>query len=120
MLCAISDFQHIRPRYEIEQEKTLDWIAEAHAKATERFENRKDKSFKVEIRKRMTRLGLGKERIQNRGVQINDLFEEDWSKMEIYPVTEIPQGHGFARRSQFFDREVSKIFEQFYPEKILL
>jgi predicted naringenin-chalcone synthase len=120
MQCALSDFQHIRPHHEMEQEKSLDWIAEAHARAAERFENREQGSFKVEIREKLTRLGLGKERIQNRGLMISDLLEEDWSKMEIYPVTENPHGHGFARRSQFFDREVSKIFEQFYPEEMTL
>jgi predicted naringenin-chalcone synthase len=116
-ICTLSDFQHLRPHYEIEQEKLLDWIAEAHARAAERFENREFESFRTQIREKLAHLGLGKERIQNRGVLIRDLMEVEWSKMEIYSVTENPYGHGFAKRSQFFDREVSKIFERFYPEE---
>lgn len=105
MPCALSDFRHIRPRHEIDQEKILDWIAEAHARA--------DGS---EVRSKIAKLGVGKERIQKRGIQINDLFEEDWKKMEIFPVEMNPRGMGFTERSQFYDREVSHIFERFYPE----
>jgi predicted naringenin-chalcone synthase len=112
MQCCLSDFQHIRPRHEIDQERTLDWIAEAHARA----EQKDFTAFRHEVREKLAHLGLGKERIQNRGAQINDLFEEDWSQMEIYPVSKQPSGQGFTQRSEFFDREVSKIFERFYPE----
>ena len=116
MLCTLSDFLHIRPHFEVEQEKSLDWIAKVHAKAACCIDQSENSSFQFEIREKLARLGLGKERIQNRGVLIGDLFEEDWSKMEIYPVKDHPQGQGFSQRSQFFDREVSKIFEKFYPE----
>jgi predicted naringenin-chalcone synthase len=123
MLCILSDFHHIRPHHEIEQEKSLDWIAEAHARAActkESTNPQKFHTFQTEIREKLTRVGLGKERIQNRGVLIHDLFEEDWLKMEIYPVETNPYGSGFTQRSAFFDREVSKIFEQFYLDKTVL
>lgn len=115
MLCALSDFRHIRPHYEIDQEKIQEWIVEAHARAAQ-SENTNLEGFREELRHKMQRLGLGKERIQSRGIHIHDLFQKEWSAMELYPVTEHPQGLGFAERSAFFDREVSKIFEQFYPE----
>ncbi len=124
MSCILSDFHHIRPPNEVEQEKSLDWIAEAHAKAT----HQKDQGvnpqevdlLRAQIREKLTRIGVSKEKIQNRGMLINDLFEDNWSKMEIYPVEVNPYGSGFAKRSEFFDREVSRIFEQFYPERTLL
>jgi predicted naringenin-chalcone synthase len=125
MLCTLSDFHHIRPYHEIEQEKSLDWIAEAHAKAafinsSQGLDHQEFKTFRTQIREKLARMGLGKERIQNRGVLINDLFEEDGSRMRIYPVEENPYGHGFTERSEFFDREVSKILEQFYAEEAIL
>lgn len=119
MLCTLSDFQHIRPHYEIDQEKSLDWIAAIHAEAEQSL-SPCDHSFKMQIREKLARIGLGKERIQNRGVLIGDLFKEDPSAMEIYPVTKNPNGNGFAERSRFFDREVSKIFERFYSEEASL
>ncbi len=120
MQCYLSEFQHIRPHHEIDQELILDWIAEAHAKAASCSEERNCASFRTEIREKIAHLGLGKERIQNRGVHISDLFADDWSEMEIYPVSKHPLGHGFTQRSEFFDREVTKIFERFYPETALL
>jgi predicted naringenin-chalcone synthase len=113
MRCVLSDFHHIRPPREMEQESLLDWVAKAHAKA--------DKDVTEEqIREKLTRIGLGKERIKTRGVLVPDPFETDWGKMQIYPVQSHPRGHGFAERSKFYDIEVSKILEQFYPEQTTL
>lgn len=116
MPCALSDFQHIRPHHEIDQEKIQAWIVEAHAQAAHHFENREINAFREELQNKIARLGIGKEKIEKRGIHINDLFEQDWSKMPLFPVTEKPHGHGFSERSAFFDREVSQIFERFYPE----
>jgi predicted naringenin-chalcone synthase len=116
MLCVLKDFCHLRPYHEIEQEKILDWIAEAHARAAHCLENREVEPFRTQIRDKLFQLGVGKERIQSRGIHISDIFHNDWEKMPIYPVSQIPQGRGFADRSHFYDREVSRIFELFYPD----
>lgn len=113
MYPILYNFQNIRPLHEIDQEKILTWIAQVHAKAEQPHN---PEPFFQEIFQKILKLGLGKEKIQNRGIQISDLFQEDWSQMEIYPLTEHPHGVGFAQKSDFFDREVSHIFEQFYPE----
>src|ERR1043165_1477424 len=101
MQCFLSGFQHIRPRHEIDQELTLDWIADVHAKASQCSEQSDRASFRNELREKIAKIGLGKERIQNRGVHISDLFVDDWSEMEIYPVAKQPHGHGFTQRSEF-------------------
>ena len=122
MLCVLSDFQHIRPRHEIGQEQIQAWLVEAHTRAEQCSINREVypdwgvDGFREELQHKIKRLGLGKERIENRGIHINDLFHHDWSKMEVYPVSENPHGRGFAERSAVFDREVTQIFERFYPE----
>lgn len=116
MPCALSDFQHIRPHHEIDQEKIQEWIVEVHARAAHCFENREMVPFREELLSKIRRLGLGRERIENRGIHHSDLFQEDWSQMDVYPVAEHPHGHGLAKRSHFFDREVTQIFERFYPE----
>lgn len=105
MLGTISSFHHIRPPNEFDQEKALEWIAQTHARA-ECGEGSEYHPFLAEIQHKLARVGLGKEKIQNRGLLIKDLSV---ATSEIY-------SHGFARRSEFFDNEVSKIFEQFYPE----
>src|SRR5579863_9680046 len=106
MPCVLSDFRLIRPRYEIEQEKILDWIAEVHKRAAG-----------VDLRDKLLKLGVGRERIQSRGIHINDVFEGTWENKEIYPVGQTPHGSGFTARSHFYDREVSDIFKRFYPEE---
>lgn len=113
---AISNFRHIRPHHEIEQSCMLDWIAEAHARAAHQFENKEIEEFRSVLKNKLSQLGMGKERVQYRGIHISDPLQQDWSKMEIYPVDQKPHGHGFAERSHFFDREVTRIFERFYPD----
>lgn len=120
MLCVLSDFEHIRPRHEMDQEKIQEWIIETHVLAVHGQPNEAAETFREELRHKVGRLGLGKERIENRGIHITDFVEEDWSKMEIYSVQENPKGHGFEKRSSLFDREVSTIFERFYPENSLM
>ena len=120
MLCTLSAFHPIRPHYEIDQEKILDWIAEAHARAAHRFDNQEIGAFRSQVRDKLVQLGCSKERIATRGIHIHDLFQEDWAKMEIYPVKESPHGNGFTERSHFYDREVFQVFERFYPEGISL
>ncbi len=106
----LCDFHHIRPPHEVDQERILDWIAEAHGRAE------KNEALRHTVREKMTRLGLGKERIENRGLLMHDLFEDDWTQMEIYPVAHQSHGSGFAKRSEFYDREVFQILDKFYPE----
>jgi predicted naringenin-chalcone synthase len=116
MSCVLKNFCHLRPRHEIAQEKILEWIAEAHARAARCLENEEFEPFRAQIRDKLFQLGAGKERIQSRGIHIDDMSHDDWEKMQIYPVSHIPHGRGFADRSRFYDREVARIFELFYPD----
>jgi predicted naringenin-chalcone synthase len=120
MSCVLSDFQHIRPRHEMDQEKVQEWIVETHARAAHRFENKEMGSFRLELQSKVRRLGLGKDRIKTRGIHISDPIQEDEAKMQIYALSERPEGFGFAERSSFFEKETLQIFESFYPESISL
>lgn len=110
----LCNFRHIRPPHEVDQERILDWIAEAHGRAE------KDEGLRHAVREKINRLGIGRQRIEKRGLLMKDLFEEDWTQMEIYPVEHQPHGSGFTKRSEFYDREVSQIFHNFYPEHAFL
>ncbi len=110
-------FLAVDPHHEIEQEKILDWIAQAHARASHPLDGQARQSFKESLSQKLLQLGVGKEKIAKRGIHIHDLFETDWEKMEIYPVARNPQGNGFACRSDFYEREMLKIFERLYPQE---
>lgn len=109
-------FKVIRPRFELEQERSLEWIAQAHARAEAARSGRSDPSFLEEIKKGLFKVGFGKDKIQKRGIQIEDFFSNDWAKMSIYPLDSSPLGVGFKGRSQAFNKEVSGVFDAFYPE----
>lgn len=113
---ALSNFRSIRPHHEIDQDKILDWLSHAHALATHQTGEDEMEIFRSGLREKLAALGLGKERIRCRGIHISDPLHLDFSKMEIYPVTAHPHGHGFVERSHFYDREVARIFERFYPD----
>ena len=114
----LSNFEIIRPRFELEQERSLNWIAETHARAEAAHTGKTDPSFHQELKERLFRIGFGKDKIHSRGIQVEDFFLDDWSKMTTYPVDSAPSGSGFAQRSCVFDREASHILEQFLSRGI--
>jgi len=107
----LGDFVHIRPRFESGQKELLEWTAKIHTVAAETEDPSKPFSC---IKERLLELGSGKEKIQKRGFQISDPFEDSYEDMHIYPVSLHPEGVGFKERMLFFDRETTQIFEQFY------
>ncbi len=117
MLTYLSGFEIIRPKFELDQEKSLEWISKAHAEAEAAHTGNFDPSFCQTIKNGISKAGLGKKKIQKRGIQIEDFFLDDWSKMKIYPLDSSPLGVGFKERSLAFDQEVSQIFSAFYPEE---
>lgn len=117
MVMSISQFQVIRPRFEMEQTASLEWLAKAHAHADATFTGKEDPDLYATLKQKLLKLGCNQETIARRGIQINDLFQDDWSTMQVYPLNDQPLGSGFGTRSAVFDREVSSIFENFYPEK---
>lgn len=112
----LSGFEIIRPQFELDQEKSLEWIAEAHAQAETAHSGKSNPGFRDEIKKGLFKVGFGKDKIQKRGIQTEDFFLDDWSKMSIYPLGSSPSGVGFKGRSLAFNREVSQVFNSFYPE----
>lgn len=113
MHSVLTNFQVIRPKYQLEQEKILEWIARAHTQAEGQALN---SSFYQEIREKLLKIGLGPEKIQSRGFEMYDCFHENWHEMEVYNLNHHPRGFGFQERSSFYDKTVTNVFEKFYPD----
>src|ERR1700690_1548989 len=94
MLPTISDFQVIRPDFELDQEESVGWLAAIHAKASQDLE--RHDSFLAVLKK----IGVGETKIQKRGVSLRDCFHQDWTSMEVYDVSSKPEGAGFGKRSE--------------------
>ncbi|MFI5334878.1 MAG: 3-oxoacyl-[acyl-carrier-protein] synthase III C-terminal domain-containing protein [Chlamydiales bacterium] len=112
------DFHVIRPAHLISQEEILEWIALSHAQA-EAAKNREpfDQKFHEEIRSRLLKLGVGKEKIQSRGIQLPEIFEKEHQKRNIYNFLEKPYGQTLTERATVFSNSIRPLFEKFYPEK---
>ncbi len=118
---VITDFRVIRPSFTLSQEETLEWIAKAHKKAEGEKQNKPNENpeiqlFHEELKSRLYKLGMGKEKIQKRGLEFADFSHLDWEKMEIFSFESALEGANFSKRSALFDTISTKKFEEFYPE----
>lgn len=103
MNATISNFQVVRPAFELKQEESLNWLATIHARASG--------EERASLLNRLQKIGLGKDKIQTRGVSIGDFFHQEWEKMEVYH----PSGADFGKRGAVFDRVATDVMNQFYP-----
>jgi predicted naringenin-chalcone synthase len=88
----LSDFQIIRPFQEVPQETIMGWLMTLHKK--ESIES-------------LLRLGMGSDKIHQRGLQIPHYFELNWSQL------------GSTERSSIFEKTIDEIFERFYDASSL-
>lgn len=118
---VLTDFHCLRPPHETAQEKTLEWIAEAHTQAEAKAQGwqRSDpasSTFHEKIQQRLFKIGFGPDKIQNRGLYSTDFFHFDWNAMQIYNLDKDPRGGCLKERTQLFDTAASAALEQFFPE----
>ena len=104
MTACLTDFQVIRPCHEQSQDYLLELIVQGHAKA----ETLVNPSVNLDVfiptlRQKVNNLGLGTDRIQKRGY------------CPLNVLAYVKDG-GLSQKMGLFDREVSKVLAQFYPE----
>lgn len=105
----LCDFTSIRPPFETEQEKTFEWLAEAHAVSA------RDGELKKTIEEKLWHVGCKPDRIAKRGHVLADFLHTNWDQMDIYRLRESPAGQNLSGRMNRYSAEVEKIFEAFYP-----
>jgi len=96
---VLSDFRILRPRFESSQERTLEWLSEAHRRA----------GAGPLVSKLIRRYACSTQAIARRGFEVEDYAHERWEEMPLLQA-------GFGARSEFFQRTVDGIFERFYRE----
>ncbi len=106
---TISDLHVIRPEFELDQESSIHWLAAIHTVASKQPE--RHEAFQSVLKK----IVLGDQKIQKRGVSLADCFHQEWDKMEIYHASQKPDGAGFGKRSQVYDRIASDVLGRLYP-----
>lgn len=121
---VLQNFKITRPKYELDQAKTLHWLGNAHAQveAWKNHDPTRDAEFFVRL---FNRFGCSPNRIGKRGTELSDSIETTLVRMEIFSPSHPSDretgavrgisGAGFSTRAQFFDRitrvRVQQLFE---------
>ncbi len=115
----LTNFHILRPNFEVSQEHTIEWISQIHtqAEAKKQEEGFDEETFHKTMRGLLLRIGAGPGKIATRGVHHPDFQHMAWTESEIFTNGDNPC---FGKRTRYYDAEVEKIFERFYPETIPL
>lgn len=113
----IKAFNAISPAFLVPQENILNWIATMHSEAEAKARSLSEgdqRSFYEEIQTSLHKIGLGKDKIAQRGVHVRDLQLQDPSLMEIYNIAKHPQGNGLKAKMDLYAKEADLLFERLY------
>jgi predicted naringenin-chalcone synthase len=116
----LTGFASTRPRFEISQARSLEWLAVAHAEA-EATRAQLSHAGKLEFIARMARLiarsACAPDKIATRGHSIPDIDLGGWEGNEIYDLRRSPRGAGTAARTRLFAEIVGTYFDDTYARE---
>jgi len=113
----LTDFSIHRPKYQTDQRRTLEWIADAHAQAEAQLKSldpAQQRDFAARMRRIIARYTCGPDHIQTRGHVIPDVGHTDWDQATLYDLRRHPHGQGVKARTHVYDQTVTKYFEAEY------
>lgn len=108
MPSLLTGFSSTRPRFEVTQEASLVWLAEAHGRAE------RSPGFAARIDRIIQRCACSPDKIARRGVSIGDLHNARWSDNVLYDVDRDPHGGDSATRTRLFGDIVDAYFAEAY------
>ena len=117
---VLTQFRAIRPRHEVTQERTLDWLAAAHAEAQSRLEGsgpEARQALEGRVRKALRRFGCPPEKIAARGFALPDFLSTDWDANAFYDFSRRPRGPGSEERSRRFAEFAAAYFDAAYADE---
>jgi predicted naringenin-chalcone synthase len=110
-LPVLTQFHAARPRHELTQQASLDWLTRAHA-ASGRDDV--DDALVARIARVIARCACAPDKIARRGVSIADPLNASWADNVLYDVPRDPHGKGTAERTRLFERIVDDYFTVAY------
>ncbi len=108
----LSDFHTILPEYICSQEYGLKWLEKAHL-----FSAQGSTEIREAISRTIEKVCCKPSYIGQRGSALADFTHTDWEQMTLYPLQDLPLGHGMGRRSEVYKQIVDTLFMEFYPSK---
>lgn len=110
------------PTYLVPQENILNWIAKMHALAETKAKELSEKQQEIlyeEIQQNLHKVGLGKDKIFQRGVQLKDLHLKEPNLMNVYNINKYPEGSGLKVKMDLFSKEMDLVFDRLYENSPL-
>jgi predicted naringenin-chalcone synthase len=116
----LAGFTATRPPFEIDQSRSLAWLAAAHAEseaALRGLDDREKQRFEIKMQRVLQRCACPRDKLARRGHFVADIERADFGRNELYDVTRHPQGRSTEQRMQMFAERVSDYFARTYADE---
>ncbi len=113
----LNRFLATRPRYEVTQAHSLDWLAAAHAASEATVAHLDDdgrRGFEARIARVLGQCAASPTKISRRGVSLPDVGDTRWDEHTLYDLSLHPHGRGSGVRTQIFADVVDRYFAAAY------
>lgn len=119
-LPLLTRFTATRPRYELPQARSLEWLAAVHAEseaASRHLDPSARERLAAKLGHALRRCACGPDKIARRGASVIDLETYRFDDHALYDVTNHPRGRSTAVRSRLFDELVDAYFASAYADE---
>lgn len=116
----MTGFQALRPRCEISQAQSLDWLTAAHVASQTSIDQLDDGSrrqFQIHIARLLDRCAVQPNKISRRGASVADVTSTAWKDHALYNVQQHPHGERTGKRTQMFSDVVDAYFAESYADE---
>ncbi|MDB4953655.1 MAG: Chalcone synthase [Myxococcales bacterium] len=113
----LTQFRATRPPHEVAQQRSLDWLAIAHAEAeavTKQLDDAERIAFAARIARVLKRCACDPDKIRTRAMAIPDLATRSFAENLIYDLPQFPHGRSWSERSALFANIVDAYFVSEY------
>ena len=113
----LAGFVATRPSFEIDQQRSLAWLAAAHAEAESAsagLDERERRRFEAKVSRVLDRCACPPAKLARRGHSVPDAERDDFTANELYDVREHPHGRGTGTRMAMFAERVGEYFMHAY------
>jgi predicted naringenin-chalcone synthase len=116
----LAGFVATRPQFEIDQARSLAWLAAAHAEAEARekgLDERERKRIEIKMARVLGRCACPPDKLASRGHSCPDVERVGFRANELYDLSRNPHGRTTATRMAMFAERVAAYFEQAYESE---
>lgn len=116
----LAGFVATPPRFEIDQQRSLAWLAAAHAESEavqNRLDDRERHRFHGRIARALERCACPPSKLARRGHSVPDVERDGFADNDLYALAREPRGHGTALRMAMFAECVTEYFARAYADE---